>query len=308
MRKFLGGIFCFCFLLLVGCGCSMTNEKAHMTVAVTDSFGQEIHLFVPPKRVVVLTSTLAEMYHAVGGEMTGVAYLPGRVYPDYITHTEYVGVPYALDVEKLVAMKPDIVLGMNALHSRFVPVLKQNGIPFLLFDIARYEDMKKSLQIMATVADKKEKGEQLIAEMDRHMEETEKKYKRPGMTYAAIHGTGQGLFLEVKGSIVCDVADRLGLSDVFGELSMKDIGDKPPFSIEELAMRNPDVIFLTTMVHHGQEEDIFKKNLMTQPVWQTMKAVKNGRVYLLPQKLFLSGPGIDYPKALEYMAEKITEK
>ena len=39
------------------------------------------------------------------------------------------------------------------------------------------------------------------------------------------------------------------------------------------------------------------------PAWQTVDAVKNGRVYYLPQDLFLLSPGIHYPDAVETMAK-----
>lgn len=307
MKKVVALLGCICILLSAGCMTPLPKQTDG-AISVTDTTGHVATLPVSPKKVVVLAPTLAEMYHAVGGDITAMAYVKGRVYPDYITHTEYVGVPYHVNVESLVAQKPDLVIGLNALHSRFTDILAQNHIPYLLFDIATYDDVKETITTMADVAGQKEKGEKILSEMDQRMEETEKKYAKPGITYAAVHGTGQGLFLEAKGSIVCDVADRLGFQNAFPEITMKDIGDKPPFSIEELAVRNPDVIFLTTMVHQGSEEEIFAKSLLTQPAWKEMKAVKNHKVYLLPQNLFLSTPGIDYPKALEYMAERVEGK
>ena len=41
------------------------------------------------------------------------------------------------------------------------------------------------------------------------------------------------------------------------------------------------------------------------PAWQSVAAVREGRVYYLPQELFLFSPGIDYPAAVRYMARLI---
>ena len=60
-------------------------------------------------------------------------------------------------------------------------------------------------------------------------------------------------------------------------------------------------IFLTTMMLPGKEEEAFKV-FFEQPAWADLKAVQTGRVYFLPQNLFLSSPGIHYPEALEIMA------
>ena len=78
-----------------------------------------------------------------------------------------------------------------------------------------------------------------------------------------------------------------------------------PFSMEDLMKKDPDILFLTTMVTPGQEKKVFEESLLNQPAWQELRAVKEGRVYFLPQNLFLSSPGIDYPKAIRCMAGQV---
>ena len=41
------------------------------------------------------------------------------------------------------------------------------------------------------------------------------------------------------------------------------------------------------------------------PAWQSVGAIRDGRVYYLPQELFLFSPGIEYPAAVKYMARLI---
>jgi len=45
------------------------------------------------------------------------------------------------------------------------------------------------------------------------------------------------------------------------------------------------------MMLPGKEEEAFKV-FFEQPAWAGLKAVQTGRVYFLPQNLFLSSPGI----------------
>ena len=55
--------------------------------------------------------------------------------------------------------------------------------------------------------------------------------------------------------------------------------------------------------------DEIKKNMdatiADNPAWQTIDAVKNNRVYYLPQNLFLLSPGLDYPKAVRAVVRLI---
>ena len=76
-----------------------------------------------------------------------------------------------------------------------------------------------------------------------------------------------------------------------------------PFSLEALAAADPDVILLRSMARRGESDGIFDKALLDQPAWATLRAVRNGRVYRLPQELFTSNPGIEYPQAVRYMAD-----
>lgn len=78
-----------------------------------------------------------------------------------------------------------------------------------------------------------------------------------------------------------------------------------PFSMEALVKADPDIIFLTTMVTPGREQEVFQASLVSHPAWESLKAVKTGRVYYLPQQLFLTSPGIHYPDALKFMASLV---
>ena len=41
------------------------------------------------------------------------------------------------------------------------------------------------------------------------------------------------------------------------------------------------------------------------PAWQSVTAIREGKVYYLPQEMFLFSPGLDYPAAAKYMARLV---
>ena len=58
----------------------------------------------------------------------------------------------------------------------------------------------------------------------------------------------------------------------------------------------------------GKLETIKKsmmENVENNPAWQTLPAVKEKKVYFLPQELFLLSPGIHYPEVVETMAKLV---
>ncbi|WP_278977151.1 hypothetical protein [Phascolarctobacterium faecium] len=45
--------------------------------------------------------------------------------------------------------------------------------------------------------------------------------------------------------------------------------------------------------------------MKSNPAWASLEAVRNNKVYLLPERLFLLNPGLHYPDAVKYMAKTV---
>ena len=272
---------------------------------VRDSLGREVVLAKKPQRVVLLTASFVNMMHAVGGDFAAWANSPGAEGAAYARGKKTVGYAYQVDMEALLREEPDLVIGLLGLHNRLQQPLAENHIPFLLLSLASFEDVKRAVAILADVSGRHAEGQALIAGMEQDMEATAAAVPHEAYSFAVIHGTAQSVTIEGNGSIACDTAARLGLKNAFGDLSSPTGGFLFPFSMEQLVEKNPDILFLTTMVMPGREQEAFKDNLMAHPSWASLKAVQEGRVYFLPQKYFLMSPGVEYPQALRFMAEQL---
>mgnify|MGYP000845018843 CR=1 FL=1 len=293
--------------LLAACSALPTTGTAPDApfYTVRDSLGREVVLDKKPQRIVLLTASFVNMMHAVGGDFVAWANSPSDEGALYARGKKTVGYTYQVDMEALLAEKPDLVIGLPGLHNRLQQSLEENRIPLLLLSLSRFADVKRAVTILADVSGRKEAGQAVIAEMERDMEETAAKVPQTAYRFAVIHGTAQSVTIECKGSIACDTAERLGLKNAFGDLQPPEGGSQLPFSMEQLVEKDPDILFLTTMVMRGKEQAAFKDNLMGHPSWRALKAVREGRVYFLPQKYFLISPGVEYPKALQFMAQQL---
>ncbi|MGP1586652.1 MAG: ABC transporter substrate-binding protein, partial [Schwartzia sp. (in: firmicutes)] len=216
-----------------------------------------------------------------------------------------VGYTYQVDMEALLREEPDLVIGLPGLHSRLQQPLQENHIPFLLLSLSNFEQIKRAVTILADVSGRRAEGQALIAGMERDMAETAAALPKEAARFVVIHGTAQSVTIECDGTLACEAAARLGLKNAFGDLQAPEGGSHLPFSMEQLVEKDPDILFLTTMVAPGKEQDAFKDHLMAHPAWAALKAVREGRVYFLPQKYFLMSPGVEYPKAVRFMAEQL---
>ena len=302
-----GIVFGAAVFLLTACSVLPTMGAAPDApfYTVRDSLGRDVVLDKKPQRIVLLTASFVNMMHAVGGDFVAWANSPSDEGALYARGKKTVGYTYQVDMEALLAEKPDLVIGLPGLHNRLQQSLEENRIPFLLLSLSRFADVKRAVTILADVSGRKEAGQAVIAEMERDMEETAAKVPQTAYRFAVIHGTAQSVTIECKGSIACDTAERLGLKNAFGDLQPPEGGPQLPFSMEQLVEKDPDILFLTTMVMPGKEQAAFKDNLMGHPSWRALKAVREGRVYFLPQKYFLTSPGVEYPKALQFMAQQL---
>ena len=91
------------------------------------------------------------------------------------------------------------------------------------------------------------------------------------------------------------------------ELGTFNIAEKAPIlldglSTEEILLSDPDFILFTTM---GDESagQAYMESLISDPVWQTLTAVKEGRVHQLPKELFQYKPNARWGEAYAYLIE-----
>ena len=75
--------------------------------------------------------------------------------------------------------------------------------------------------------------------------------------------------------------------------------------METLVEQNPDIIFVTSMGKPGEIENRLRTDFKNNPAWNSLQAVQQGRVYVLPENLFLINPGLRYPQAVKYMAKQV---
>ena len=291
--------------LLFCAGCSPAEKeplKAASSYTITDSRGREVVLPHKAERVILLAPSFLSLMHAAGGDFIAWADSPQGEVPPYAQGKDTVGYSFQVNVESLISKKPDLVIGLPGLHDRLGDVLSQNGIPFLLLSVSSAQEIMDAVTIMGDVTGHPEEGRRAAQTLKENMEKAAAAAPKEVKTCAIIHGTPHGVTLEGKGTIATEVASLLHMQNVF---LLSDHMKLPPFSLEALAAKDPDIIFLTTMVMPGKEEMVFQGALLSQPAWESLRAVREGHVYILPQNLFLTSPGMNYAEAIRYMAKVV---
>ena len=302
------------FFLLAGCGGDADENKraakdtaaaSSATFVVKDDLGREVTFARKPERIVVTSASFLEPLHEVGGDVVGRPESKTKM-PEFAREKPSIGQVYQVDTERLLACQPDLVIVNKGMNEKIMPVLEANNIPVLVLDMKSYASVKREIEIFSALTGKKEQGQKIVREMDEKIADIKKKLPQKQLKVAIIHGTNQGLSVQLKGSIAGSIADMLGWDNVAAGLTpLKNNADAAPYSLETLTMQQPEVIFITSMGKADEIKKSLNEEMRQNPAWQSLEAIKAGRVYYLPQDLFLLSPGLKYPEAVEQMAKLV---
>ena len=305
-------LLCTVLFLVSGCqpkNAATTGQSADTGkgyAVVTDGAGRKVTLSQKPQRVVVLSPSLMEMIDAAGGTVVGRPDAKKEQIPEAMRKVESVGHVYNVNIEKVVGLKPDLVIGNVKQHEKFRDILESNHIPVIYLQPKTYDEVKACFAVIGQVYGKKDVVDKKIAEMDRSIDEIRSKLPKTQEKVVILHATPSTVSVELENSIAGCVAKMLGFTNVAsGSKAIDGKPDKTPYSMEALVEKDPDVLFITSMGEHSKIEARLKKDVQGNPAWNSLRAVKTGKVYVLPENLFLLNPGLKYPEAVRFMAKDI---
>lgn len=136
------------FLLL-----AMLCSAAQAAIQLTDASGQTLHLQRPAQRIVSLAPNITENLYAAGAGGQLVGAVEYSDYPEAARRLPRVGGYSRLNLEAIVALKPDLVIGWvggnSALH---LERLRRLGLPVFLIQPERIEQIADTLEQFGQLA------------------------------------------------------------------------------------------------------------------------------------------------------------
>ena len=170
-------LLCATFLcgMMVISGCSWTGPQQSVitqeasTRTEIDKTSTSVVMPAHPKRVVILNTANLDMYLAVQGSIVGrmdAASLSGEL-KDKVKDIPSVGNTYNPDVEKIISLNPDLVIGMNiANHIKLREALQAANIPLYINNLDSFEDVNRSLQLFGELTNHEDISKKEIENID----------------------------------------------------------------------------------------------------------------------------------------------
>lgn len=251
---------------------------------ITDGLGNEVAVPAEPQRVI---ATYLED-HLVALDVTPVAQWSikeGSV-QQYLQEwlKDVPTIPFDLPYEAVMSFAPDLLLIDSAemvagdkynQYSKIAPTFAVGG--------EENNDWREELLIVGKALNKEERARQVLEEYEAYAEESREKLQASvgDQSAAALWVTAKSVFIVSEQLSSGDVLYRdLGLRvpGVVQEVSQSGSANWNQLSMEKLVELDADHIFIINSTGVSMEE------LLADPVWQTVSAVKQGQVYEYTQQ------------------------
>ncbi len=297
-KKLLTSLVVLSFMLLTLSGCQTPTQQQTQgdtyPMLLTDSFGREVTIPKQPERIVSLAPSSTEILFALGLGDKVIGVTDVCDYPEEALAIEKMGGFQGVNVEKIVAANPDLIIADSLTTKEVVEQLESFGFPVLAIRAVSVEEMLQHIELIGRAANVKAKAEEVITGLRGRVEAISQRVKdipddeRPlvfyEVWYDALMSVGPNTFIH-------DVIELAGGKSVTADATT----DWPVVDLEVLLAKNPEVVILG---HTGQTPEQVKARVN----WQTVDAVKNNQVYTINPDLF-SRPGPRLVDALEEVAK-----
>ena len=137
----------------------LVEQAAADEACAIDDAEQEICLTVPAERIVALSPGATELLFAAGAGEQVVAVVDHSDYPPEASELPLVGSHDRLDLERLVALQPDLVIGwVTGNPAGQMERLERLGIPVFRIEPRTFEGIATALERLALLAGREAQG------------------------------------------------------------------------------------------------------------------------------------------------------
>ena len=228
-----------------------------------------------PERIVCLTEETTETLYLLGEERRIVGISGYTVRPPRARHEKpRVSAFLSARVDKILELKPDLVLGFSDLQADIARDLAKAGMNIMIFNQRSVAEILSMILTLAAMVGAAEKGQALVKSLESGLEDIREAASRfPGRPRVYFEEWDQPMISAIRW--VSELVEIAGGEDIFAELSRSHaatgriIGDA-----QEVILRKPDVMLASWCGKKFRPERV-----AARPGWQDVPAVRDGQLF-----------------------------
>ncbi|NLY52139.1 MAG: ABC transporter substrate-binding protein [Firmicutes bacterium] len=271
----LSGFFAlFICLMLLG---TVPGRAADFPAVIIDGLDREILMEKAPQRLISLAPSITENLYALGlgDKVVGVSDYSN--YPPEAQEKPIIGDALNLNYEQILMLEPDLIIGDAQVVRTFISKLDELGLPVLAINPTNLPELMDALLLLGEATGAQEKALEVVAEMKdkiRYVQGTLGDLSEDERPLVFVEIWNEPLMTCGPGSFMQELIELAG-----GRYLAADApGAWVEYSSELVVERDPDVILLTWP---------YEDEVMARSAWQTVKAVKQGRVVTVDSEPFV---------------------
>jgi iron complex transport system substrate-binding protein len=285
------------YTLIVSVAITLGWVSAPQCADFKDSLGREVTLKGAPKRIVTLAPSLTEIIYFLGLGDRVVGVTKFSYYPPEAASKPRVGSYINLNVEQIISLAPDLVIGTaDGNEPGVVELLEQAGITVFIVNPRNIRQVVDTIALLGRVCGLSEKANDLSVQLSKrvdHIGEKTRSKREPLV------------FLQLNLKPIMTINKNTFLHDLIQSAGGRNMAQDEPINyprigLEEVIRRRPEVIIISSMERAGR----FERARLEWLKWTSIPAVKNNRVHLIDSDL-IDRPSPRIIEGLEAMARMI---
>jgi iron complex transport system substrate-binding protein len=281
---------------------------------IVDRTGREVQIPVDVQRIAITPMPWTSVLYAVDGsgkKIVGMnpsakkilnTSLLGKLAPElYDASSDFCTEDFTVNLEELLKLKPDLLIQWDSSQLKDGEFEKDEemGIPVVAITYGTPEDLKGNIKLFGELVGKEDRAQKFIDAIDKSLNyispkvSTIKDEDKPSVFYL----DGKELKTRGNGSFQNYAFTATGARNVAHEL-----GSNANANMEQIIAWNPDIIYVSNFCNL-QPSDLYENTIKGQD-WSNINAVKNKRVYKIPQGLYRwDAPSTETPLFLKWLAQ-----
>ena len=270
----------------------------------TDDLGRKVTV-KSHKRVVACMGSFADAWQLAGGTLVGASDDAFGHYAVDSSKVSGVGRSTSLNLESIIALKPDFVImtGISdGKHATGVSqadaesALKEAGIPVAFFKVTTFADYKRMMGTFCAITGRDDLYKKNVTKVGEKIKSAVSRYsvKSKSPSVLIVSAFSKGLVVQNSSGMAGAIVRDLGAVNVADEHPSL-LSD---FSLEAAVEANPDyVLVLAASDDTATAQKYYDQVVGSNSAWQGMDAVKEGRVTMLDAAHFLYKPNADWAES-----------
>lgn len=271
------------------------SMQAHASVTVRDDDGNTVTLPKPAQRVIAMAPHVTELIFAAGGGEKIVGTVSYADYPEAAKKIPRLGSNREVDMERVVALKPDlIVVWRHGSSERQIEQLRKLGFPLFHSEPKKLDQIADNVISMGKLLGTEAAAEAAAKEMRKKLAALRAQYgsRPPVRTFYQVWD--KPLYTLNGAHIVSDALRACGGENIFAALKVT----APVVGIEGVLQEDPEAIF-------GTAEKDYGGVALWRPYSQ-LQAVRQGNLFTLNGDL-LNRAGPRMIEGTAVLCEKLEE-